>query len=122
MSPTLSSGSEAGQGPIFRLLEHALAERRFIARTLEALARERDSVLSRIPTEPTSRVQTTQITTDTGNVVEQQPVQIRTKLSQAPQEIIDGELDNPLVSLDQAAEEYAEQFSKQFYGYLSRVT
>jgi hypothetical protein len=67
-------------------------------------------------------VQTTQITSDSGNVVEQQPVEIRTKVTQTPQDIIDGQLDNLLASLHQAAEGYAEQFGKQFYEYMSRIT
>lgn len=124
MSTSDSSGSDEAvrHEPIFRLIEYALAERAFIGGTLDAIARARDPLLSRIPTERTSRVQTTQITTDTGDVVEQQPVQIRTKVTQTPQDIIEGQLDNLLASLDQAADEYAKQFGKQFYEYLSRIT
>ena len=64
----------------------------------------------------------TQITTDSGEVVEQQPVEIRTKLTQSPQDIIDGEFGDLLISLDQAAEEYSEQFGKHFYEQLSQIT
>jgi hypothetical protein len=120
--PESGSAEVAPHEPIFRLIEYALAERGFIGTTLDALARVHNPLLSRIPTERTSRVQTTQITTDTGDVVEQQPLEIRTKLTQTPQDIVDGRLDNFLASLDEAAEEYAHQFGKQFYEYLSRVT
>jgi hypothetical protein len=108
--------------PIFRLIEYAVAERRFIGDTLEALARAQDPLLARIQVERTSRVPQTQITTDSGEVVEQQPVEIRTKLTQSPQDMIDGKLDNLLSSLDEAAKEYSDQFGKHFYEELSRVT
>jgi hypothetical protein len=115
---------EAAKGgdPIFNLIEYAVAERRFIGGTLDALARARDPLLARIPIERTTRVPRTQITTDSGEVVEQEPVQIRTKLTQSPQDIINGELDDLLVSLNGAAEEYSEQVGKHFYEQLSRIT
>jgi hypothetical protein len=108
--------------PIFRLIEYAVAERRFIGGTLDALARARNPLLARLQVERTSRMPRTQITADSGEVVEQEPVQIRTKLTQSPQDIIDGNLEDLLVSLDQAANEYSEQFGKHFYEQLSRIT
>jgi hypothetical protein len=90
--------------PIFKLIEYAVAERGFIGGTLEALARARDPLLARIQVERTSRMPRTQITTESGEVVEHEPIQVRTKLTQSPQDIIDGRLDDLLVSLDQAAE------------------
>lgn len=124
MSAAESSGAadEARHEPIFRLIEYAVAERAFIGGTLDALARANDPLLARIQVERTTRVPRTQITTDSGEVVEQQPVEIRTKLTQTPQDIIDGKLDDLLASLDQAAEEYAEQFGKHFYEQLSHIT
>lgn len=112
----------AAPEPIFRLIEYAVAERRFIGGTLDALARARDPLLARIRVERTSRMPRTQITVDSGEVVEQEPVQIKTKLTQSPQDIIDGKLDDLLVSLDQAADEYSEQFGKHFYEQMSRIT
>jgi hypothetical protein len=116
------TAEEARREPIFRLMEYAVAERVFIGGTLDALARAKDPLLARIKVERTTKVPRTQITTDSGEVIEQEPVQIRTKLTQAPQDIIDGKLDDLLVSLDQAAEEYSEQFGRYFYEQLSRVT
>lgn len=125
MSPTEPppEGDEAEhRDPIFKLIEYAVAERRFIGRTLDALARARDPLLARVQVERTSRMPRTQITTDSGEVIEQEPVEIRTKLTQSPEDIIDGKLEALLVSLDQAAEEYSEQFGRHFYGQLSRIT
>jgi hypothetical protein len=118
-----ASAADAGsRQQIFRLVEYAGAERACIGGTLDALARARDPLLSRIPIERTSRAQTTQITTDTGSVVEHQPVELRSSFSQRPDDIIEGRLDDLFASLDQAAEQYAEQFGKQFYEFMSRVT
>jgi hypothetical protein len=107
--------------PIFKLIEYARAEQAFIGATIEALARASDPVLGQITVEPGSRMQTTQITTESGEVVEQQPLQIRTKLTQAPQDIINGNLHDLFVSLDQAAEEWAKQLAEHFYSSLGRI-
>jgi hypothetical protein len=49
-------------------------------------------------------------------------VEIRTKITHSPQDIIDGKLDDLLSSIDEAAEAYSEQFGRHFYEQLSRVT
>jgi hypothetical protein len=46
------------QNPIFELVEYVVAERAFIGGTLSALPKARDPLLSEIPVEPTSRIQT----------------------------------------------------------------
>lgn len=108
--------------PIFELVEYALAERKFVQESIHALARARDPLLSQISVEPTSRLQTTQITTDEGVVVEQQPVAILSRFNQKADELIDGRLDEFLATLDAAAEQWAEGFGRQFYDYLSRIS
>jgi hypothetical protein len=118
--PTGAANTE-DSGPIFRLIEYARAEQALIGTTIEALAIAGDPVLSQVGVERSSRMPNTQITTESGEVVEQQPVQIRTKLTQAPQDIIDGKLEDLFVSLDQAAEEWAGQLSKHFYSSISRI-
>lgn len=107
---------------IFELREYALAETAFVRSAVHALTRARDGLYGQMHVEPSSRLGTTQITTEQGVVVEQEPVQVRFHITLDPDELIDGRLDAFLASLDAAADELLDGFMPQFYEYLARIT
>lgn len=78
-----ASDTAETRNPIVKLREYAIEERRFVHEAIQALVRARDPLLARIPTEPSGRLQTTQITTQGGEVVQQPPVEIRSRVSQS---------------------------------------
>jgi len=108
--------------PLFTLYEYATAEARFIGAAVDALARTRDGLYGHIQREPVSRVQTSQITTDTGVVVEQPAVGVRYHITITPEDVISGSLDSFLVSLDKAADEWLDGVMPTFYEYLTRIS
>ncbi len=123
MAAEMTEASEKDQHePLFRLYEYANAERRFVGAAVEALARSREGLFGQIKSEPVSRVQTTQITTDGGIVVEQSAVPVRFHITIHPDDVIAGKLDSFVASLDEAAGEYLESVMPAVFDYLSRVS
>jgi hypothetical protein len=108
--------------PLFALYEYAIAETRFIGGAVDALARTRDGLYGQIQREPVSRVQTTQITTDEGVVVEQPSVPVKYHITIHPEDLISGRLDRFIASLDEAADEMLGTLMPQFYEFLSKIS
>lgn len=118
----VSEPSGQSREPLFALWEYAVAEARFIGAAVDALARTRDGFYGQIEREPVSRVQTTQITTDEGLVVEQPTVAVRYHITVHPDDLISGRIDRFVASLDEAADEMLDGVMPQFYEYLSKIT
>jgi len=106
----------------FHLDEYVRAERGFIYDTIHALARARGGIVSEIQTEPTDRIRTTQVTTDSGGTVRFEPFAVKAGFKLMWEAIEAGDADALLVALDDAAEEYHEGLSKAFYGGMERLT
>jgi hypothetical protein len=110
------------QEPLFALVEYARAETRFVGQAVEALARTRDGLYGQIHREPVARVQTTQITTAAGVVVEQPSIPVKYHITIHPEDLISGDLDRLIASLDEAADEMLDALMPPFYEFLSKIT
>lgn len=108
--------------PLFRLIEYAEAEARFVYEAIDALSRARGGVVGLVSREPARRTGTTQFTTDEGSTVELQSVEIGTPITLGWEEIIAGNVDAFLTVLDEAAEQHHEQLSRYIFESLDVVT
>jgi hypothetical protein len=117
------AGTESGNyEPLFTLYEYARAEQHFIHDAVEALARARDGFFGQIKQEPVSSVQTTQVTTDGGDVVEMEAVPVQFPITIEPSEVISGSLDTFLASLDTAADAFLSALMPPVFDYLARIS
>jgi hypothetical protein len=108
--------------PLFDLPEYARAEASFVHETLHALAKARDGLYGQISTAPAQRIGTTQITTDEGVVVEQEPMEVRTKLSIQTDDLVAGRIEPLLGAFDEAAESFLDSLMPQVFEALARVS
>lgn len=107
---------------LFKVNEYAQAEERFVHDTLDALSRARGGVLAAIPREPSPRSDTTQVTTEEGNTVQFEPVEIRAPIRIDWDAIIAGRIEPLLASLDEAAAHHHEELSKFFFSNMDTLT
>ena len=108
--------------PLFRLTEYARAEAQFIHDAVDALSRSRGGLVAALPREATTRVGTTQVTTEQGATVELGPLEISSDMKMDVDDIVASRFGSLLASLDAAAERHHEQLSKYFVSTLETVT
>ena len=106
----------------FRLTEYARAGARFISTALSELSRSRGGILSLIRSEPTSRVGTTQVTLDSGEVVEFEGAAIQASMSLSHEDISTTNVEALLTTVDQAAGVHHEELTKWVLANLEKLT
>jgi hypothetical protein len=107
---------------LFRLTEYARAEASFISRTLSALSRSRGGIVGLIRSEPTSRIGTTRITTDSGETVELETTAIEASMTIAWDDVATTNIDALLTTMDEAAGVHHEQLTKFVLSNLDKIT
>ena len=106
----------------FRLTEYARAEARFISTALSELSRSRGGIVSLIRSEPTSRVGTTQVTLDSGDVVEFEAAAIKSSMTVSLDEVAQTNIDALLITVDHAAGVHHEELTKWVLANLEKLT
>jgi hypothetical protein len=84
----------------FRLVEYASAEAAFVRESIYALARAKDPVFAGVEFVPSPTIGITQVTVDSGEVVEQTPVSVVNHLSVPIASVIASKVDDLLPQLD----------------------
>lgn len=100
----------------FLLPEYDVALKRFIHAALHALMRQKDAVLGMIPTERSENVTTTQNTMPSGEVVKGEPLLMDMRFEINTSDVLDGNVDGFLASIDAAAEDGLKQLMPQIFG------
>jgi hypothetical protein len=91
---------------LFRLDEYARTEREFIHDAIHALARARGGIVAEIQMEPTDRLRTTRVTTDSGQAVRFEPFAVRSGFRLTWEAIETGDTDALLLTLVGAMQRY----------------
>jgi hypothetical protein len=104
------------------LPEYAAAEAAFIGTALAALSKARGGILGLIGSERTSRVGTTQVTLDSGEVVEFESGAIKTSMALHNDDIIASNVGALLTTIDAAAEVHHDEMTKWVLGNLEKLT
>lgn len=101
---------------LFLLPEYDVALKRFIHSTINVLMREKDAVLKMIPTERRENVTTTQNTMPSGEVVEGEPLLTEMRFEINNSDVLEGNVDGFLASIDAAAEDGLKKLMPQIFG------
>jgi len=107
---------------LFRMTEYARAEAAFINRALSALSRSRGGILSLIQSEPTRRIGTTRLTTDSGETVEFEATAIEAYMSISWDDVAAANVEALLTTVDEAAGVHHEELTKWVLGNLDKLT
>jgi hypothetical protein len=107
---------------LFRMTEYARAEAAFINRALSELSRSRGGILSLIQSEPTRRIGTTRVTTDSGETVEFETTAIEASMSISWDDVAAGNVEALLTTVDEAAGVHHEELTKWVLGNLDKLT
>ncbi len=101
---------------LFALPEYDVALKRFIHTSLHVLMREKDPVLKMIPTERRENVTTTQNTMASEQVVTGQPLLTDMRFEINNTDVLEGNVDGFLASIDAAAEDGLKKLMPQIFG------
>ena len=104
------------------MTEYARAEAAFINRALSALSRSRGGILSLIQSEPTRRIGTTRLTTDSGETVEFEATAIEAYMSISWDDVAAANVEALLTTVDEAAGVHHEELTKWVLGNLDKLT
>jgi len=104
------------------MTEYARAEAAFINRALSELSRSRGGILSLIQSEPTRRIGTTRVTTDSGETVEFETTAIEASMSISWDDVAAGNVEALLTTVDEAAGVHHEELTKWVLGNLDKLT
>jgi hypothetical protein len=107
---------------LFRLTEYARAEQNTIYDAVAALARSRGGIAADITSQPSARVGTTQITTDSGETVEFEPFAVGAHIRIEWDDIAKGNVQAMIATIDEAAAVYHEELSQRVYANLDKLT
>jgi len=107
---------------LFRMTEYARAEAAFINRALSELSRSRGGILSLIQSEPTRRIGTTRLTTDSGETVEFEATAIEAYMSISWDDVAAANVEALLTTVDEAAGVHHEELTKWVLGNLDKLT
>jgi hypothetical protein len=108
--------------PIFPLAEYVRAEVAFVYDTIDMLSQSRGGVVGLVRRERTTRAGPTQFTTQEGLTVEMPSSEVAMQLSLAWTDVIAGNVDQLLVTLDAAAEQQHDQLTRYILDSLETVT
>jgi hypothetical protein len=104
------------QKSLFLLPEYDVALKRFIHTTINLLMRKKDPVLGMIPTERKESVTTTQNTMPSGEVVKGAPLLTEMKFEINNADVLEGNVDGFIASIDGAAEDGVKKLMPQIFG------
>jgi hypothetical protein len=122
---TGASGSLAppppGRTDPFNLPEYEWAFFRFVQTAINSLIRAKNPVLSKINAEPSSEIHTSRNTTDSGEVVENQPILTSLEIAIDFKDVVAGKLAAVAETIDQAAEAGVGTIVPQVAAYMGRM-
>lgn len=107
---------------LFKLTEYARAEAAFVYAAVAALSRSRGGIVSVISEEPTSRVGTTRVTTDDGQTVEFEPIEVAAPIRLEWEDIAHSRVEALIATIDEAAGVQHEALTKGVFRHLDTLT
>ncbi len=116
-----AAGSSASPRRLFALQEYDWAFFRFVRTAVDHLIVAKNPVLTRIKAAPSSEIHTSRNTTDSGDVVETEPIRATLEIVVNFNDVVSGRLEAVTAAIDSAAERGVEEIVPQVAGHMGRV-
>jgi hypothetical protein len=107
--------------PLFALPEYDIAFARFVSKAVHELMARKDEVLGAIKTVAFPQIPTIRSTMPSGNMVTNPPLMVEMPFTLEIKDVISGDPENLIASIDNAAEEGLKVVMPHIFDYLGRL-